>query len=1197
LLSRDAPFGECSNMSASAPSHARASERLEGYLQRLRQRLRALILVRSAAGALLGAALVTILFVGWAVQSAFAPGITLSGRIALGVVLALAVGAGLVGLRALRREAGARTFEARLPRQSGRISTYLDARRRGDSPLLELLADDALRIAEQTSLEEVVSSQRIGAFGAAAVAGLAALIVLLVAAPPSWRYGARHMLLGMELPREIVPLRQVFVTPGDVTVRRNSDVAIRAHAEGFRPEQAEVFVRFADGSERESSAPTWERAPMQSGTEAGAFEFKLFALRSPLSYYVEIDGLRSAEHRIALVDVPQIERLRLTYRYPDWTGLAAHSDDVTRDIRAVAGTKVDVEVVSDTPLADPVLIHDETLEAFQSQGASHVATLSVERPGRYRIAANVAGERVALSDDYAIEIVPDEKPTIQIAKPGRDWRATNIEEVPVRIEAQDDFRLSEIELRYAVNGGDWRTVKLDRNVKQARLRTLLELEKLGAEHASGESLLAPGDLVTYYAVAKDHKRSVQTDLYMVQVQPFERRFLQQNAAGGGGAGEEQGAISERQREILLATWNLQRSEANERRAREQLRDNAKMLAEMQATLAQQARTLAARTRARARGESDERLTAFVESLERAAVAMDPAAEHLGTFALDKAVPAEQQALQQLLRAEAAFREVQVSMQREGRGGGSQSARDFGELLELEMDLEKSQYESESQVAEQRADKEMSEAMRKLKELAQRQEQLAQETNRQQSTPEQRWRQEQLRREAEDLRRQLAAMQQRQRAGGRQQNRSQSSGAQSESASGAAQSGEPSGNENSPQNALQALDRALDQMRLANSQSTPEAAPQSSSQASPSNGGQQLNPAEQAGRTLREAIQRLEVPRAAGIGQALEQLSQRAGDLAREQRNIEDELHESLQAAAANARMRGRAGAIDPERAQRLVERKQSMAEQLEQLQKDLRSGVHTRRPMTEQTRQRLADLANDVESSDVMYRIRRSAAEIYYGRAREAAAREGIITESLQSLADDLRDTATQVAREGERSQPSERGAEQLLAEVAELRRRIDQRARADARGQRAGGSDEAIAEGNAGARGAALSAWNPLQRVPGEQATSQSTLNADSTTKQALSIAERAERLRERATRRELNASELAQLSALARELRSVTNDSVASQHVPVQQALAQLELTALAAVANRSPGEAARMTAPAADAPDYREAIAEYYRRLGSR
>ena len=60
------------------------------------------------------------------------------------------------------------------------------------------------------------------------------------------------------------------------------------------------------------------------------------------------------------------------------------------------------------------------------------------------------------------------------------------------------------------------------------------------------------------------------------------------------------------------------------------------------------------------------------------------------------------------------------------GGGSQTARNFTEMFELEMDLEKSQYESESQLSTQNAQQDLDEAIRKLKELAERQEKLAQE---------------------------------------------------------------------------------------------------------------------------------------------------------------------------------------------------------------------------------------------------------------------------------------------------------------------------------------------------------------------------------------------------------------------------------------------------------------------------------------
>ena len=67
------------------------------------------------------------------------------------------------------------------------------------------------------------------------------------------------------------------------------------------------------------------------------------------------------------------------------------------------------------------------------------------------------------------------------------------------------------------------------------------------------------------------------------------------------------------------------------------------------------------------------------------------------------------------------------MQQSNAGGdGSQTARNFTEMFELEMDLEKSQYESESQLSSRNNQKDVDEMVRKLKELAERQERLAQE---------------------------------------------------------------------------------------------------------------------------------------------------------------------------------------------------------------------------------------------------------------------------------------------------------------------------------------------------------------------------------------------------------------------------------------------------------------------------------------
>ena len=105
----------------------------------------------------------------------------------------------------------------------------------------------------------------------------------------------------------------------------------------------------------------------------------------------------------------------------------------------------------------------------------------------------------------------------------------------------------------------------------------------------------------------------------------------------------------------------------------------------------------------------------------------------------------QEALQHLLAAEAVFNDINVSRQ-SGRGGGGQAGRDLTEMFELEMDLEKNQYETGSAASPNAPEQEMQDAADMLEELARRQEQLARNQDRAGTpTPEQRWQQEILRR--------------------------------------------------------------------------------------------------------------------------------------------------------------------------------------------------------------------------------------------------------------------------------------------------------------------------------------------------------------------------------------------------------------------------------------------------------------------
>src|SRR5947208_1030411 len=169
--------------------------------------------------------------------------------------------------------------------------------------------------------------------------------------------------------------------------------------------------------------------------------------------------------------------------------------------------------------------------------------------------------------------------------------------------------------------------------------------------------------------------------------------------------------------------------------------------------------LSARVQSRDLSAATEEFSEFDKDMQVAAESMSPSADKLKETQWKDALPLEQKALQALLRAEATFRKIQVAFGQQGGGGasGGNAGRDLASLFDLELDTEKNQYETAQKVspAEQRA-KDVEDAMAKLDALAKRQEEQANQRNPQQSF-EQRWQQEMLRREAEQLQRQMEEM--------------------------------------------------------------------------------------------------------------------------------------------------------------------------------------------------------------------------------------------------------------------------------------------------------------------------------------------------------------------------------------------------------------------------------------------------------
>ena len=725
---------------------------LRAYLERCRRRFGLLSRLRIAAA---GVAAVAGCLLALAVAvSHLVPreGWVIVGRVALYGLAVATVVAVVLGRARLR--GAARRMESRLPVFDGRISTWLDASRRATPPaLLPRLAVDTLRIGRAHPPRRVVPAWRFAPPVALLVAAAALFGWVYAAAPQSLRLPAERLLFGDAL-GDTRP--RIVVAPGDTVVPRGADVLVSARAQGFAADGLRLHASFA-GSERWEQADMPRAAPEGDGTR----EFVLVSVTEPVHYFVAGGGVNSPRYRVRVAELPVVERLEVALRYPAWTRLDSRAQ-ARGDVSGVAGTEVRVRVHSNRPLASGRLVVGGEAHALDEAG---VGGFTIDAPGGWHVAVEHLGEVVRVSDNFLVEVVEDQRPQVEFAFPGHDRSATAIEEVALRFRARDDFGVDALTLRYAVNGGAWReqaTATAGR--REANADHLFAFETLTADDGRG---MRPGDVLSFYAEAKDHSATARTALYFVDVRPFDRRYRERAGAGNGGGGGGNGGLelSARQRDIVTATWNLLRDRDTGARADEDFHDQLRMVTALQRALQEQVETLVARAEGR-RLSADEEVSSFVVELAAAGEQMALAAETLSAGDLDGAVPVEQRALRHLLSAEASVTDIDVSRSRGAADSGSSASRSLAELVDLELDPERNRYETPQQPTFGERSESDDEEWRRLTELARRQEALARRQEREgQTLPESRWQLERLEDELESLGERLAREGRRQSNGG------------------------------------------------------------------------------------------------------------------------------------------------------------------------------------------------------------------------------------------------------------------------------------------------------------------------------------------------------------------------------------------------------------------------------------------------
>jgi hypothetical protein len=821
---------------------------------------------------------------------------------------------------------------------------------------------------------------------------------MIAAGPGFLGYGAALLWTG---PHSGKPaLYDLRVIPGDAVVRRHADQLVSALPIGLQSPNVKLHARF-------QSSAKWEEIAMQSqaaGNFAGGYQFLFAGLPEGVEYYVTAGAMESKHFNIRVSDLPAVKQIRVTYHYPAWTGMPSETEERGGDLRAVVGTQAELDVTTDRPLQGSQIRLDSGQRVQLTGGQNNVyhGTVKMDSDGAYHIAGVAEGQPVRVSEDFFIEARKADPPQISLVRPSRgDYRASPIEEVTIAAKATDEFGLSGVTLHYSINGGPETAVDLlkQRGKKEADGSATIALE---------DFKLVPGDLVSVYATAKDANSENHTDMIFIQAEPFEREFSQSQAGGGGGGGGGGGAdpseqISQREKEIIAATF---KQNGDKHATQQQAADISKLLSQSQTTLHDQALTLSGRLEARELTNEVQAISDFQKAMIAASAAMEPAAQQLQQQKWKDAIPNEQKALQFLLRAEATFRQIQVAFGGGGGGGGGGgAARDLASLFDLELDTEKNQYEtrqSSSSSAEQRA-QEVDDALKKLDELAKREEDLAQQQRNGQQTAEQKWQQEMLQREAEELQRQMEQSLGKSGQSGQQGQSSQSGGqagnSSSNNASGQSNSQEKDGASNPQQAADRSADdrqqsaqKALDRLRQANDDMR-RAASQSASAAD----------YRRAADRLREATDLLGGVEQHDAASRVNSMAQTADQLAAAQKKQADRVRDLIaQQNAAKAGGQLPPKPPTPEEMDKMVNDRQKVSDDLGHLTQQMRDTAREFASTQPGASNKLRSALGGMDENNLGTRMQRSSDWLRGGQFSDPG--EAALTSDLQKLGQQIRE-------------------------------------------------------------------------------------------------------------------------------------------------------------------------------------------------
>lgn len=589
-----------------------------------------------------------------------------------------------------------------------------------ESHMLQRLLEDTTTRIKGIDFKATIDHSRTRKYVSIAILVIAACGLLTLLFPTEIQTSLMRVLVPWEKTKPILSTK-VAVSPGNARILIGKSLPIEVIVTGKSADKATLTYYSKDNPPTaESEGSKKEINMLQNPDDKRGFAYELFNIETEMEYFVSVNETTSERFTIEVFEMPRVVDISVAYTYPEYTGLSPVIQQGSGDVQAVMGSTAEIRITTNkaiqkatfthqTSNTEPIIDENEEKEITPDSPEMTIAdgniltkTIQVTEDGKYSVELlcidNFNNE---IPIEYNIKANPDNPPEVVIKEPGRDVKASILEEVKIVAEATDDFGVEQLKLMYRIGAGELQELLMESPVEQ-----LTEDSNIGpAKHLKTgtynfyleEFDVQPGDIITYYAQATDNNTLTgpsegKSDIYFIEIKPFNQRLSEDEPSEDGMPNPFLELIAS-QKQIIRETWNHINSEPPT--MTEDYKSAVRQTGTKQSELKDSTQTLTDELSMQMQEVQID--PEIMMNLEEAIDMMGEATNHLNATQPTTAIPPEQAALELLIKVNLAFPKVI----RQARNSQPQLAENFElELEDLQNELEQDQEELEREMQEQ-----------------------------------------------------------------------------------------------------------------------------------------------------------------------------------------------------------------------------------------------------------------------------------------------------------------------------------------------------------------------------------------------------------------------------------------------------------------------------------------------------------------